>query len=147
MVGGIRKAMGAAPPAGGNPSLFIHRRPFPNLGESMTQDEQKVWCVIHSHVGRSHAVTRDALKALTCLPDRLIRDIITTLRNKHGKLICSTQERPGGYFIAESITELETCRNLEAAREQSVRENRQFYDRALNVANSQQQDLFGGDNA
>ncbi len=125
---------------------FIHRCPFLIYGGSMTQDEQKVWSVIHSHVGRFHAVTRQVLMSLTCLPDRLIRDIITTLRNDHGKLICSTQERPGGYFIAESIAELETCRNLEAAREQSVRENRQFYDRALTVANSTQQDLFGGNN-
>lgn len=110
----------------------------------MDEREQKVWDVLKAHVGRFNSATPSCLMLKTGLNERVVRDALRSLRLNRGKLVCYSQDKPGGYFIAESIEELETCRNLEASREQSVRENRQFYDHALTAAKSQQADLFGG---
>lgn len=100
---------------------------------AMTADEQSVWTHIKKCVGKENAIQRMTLIALTALNDRLVRACIESLRKEHGKLICYSTGQPGGYFIATSVEELQTCRNLEASREAHVRENRQFYDRALSA--------------
>jgi len=107
----------------------------------MTGEEAVVWKYLRQAVGKEKAITRNQLCQFTGLPDRLIRQCVETLRKDHGKLICYSVVRPGGYFIAESVDDLRACRNIEAAREHHVRENRQFYDKALEAAGDEQLDL------
>ena len=105
----------------------------------MSEDEQKVWELIRSCVGRKNAILRKMLESMTGRHERLVRDIIHNLKTKHNKLICASSS--GGYFLPESIEEIRACRNIEASREAQVRENRQYYDRALSAADNKQMSM------
>lgn len=108
----------------------------------MTQDEMKVWNILKKHVGRDNSISKANIQMATSLDERVVRDVMRTLRIVHGKLVCYTQSWPGGYFLAATIDELKVCRDIEASREQSVRENRQFYDSAMSAAGSTQKSMF-----
>lgn len=109
---------------------------------AMTKNESDIWKLLERCVGRKHAVARSTLANMTGLNDRAMRQCIESLRKDHEKLICYATDRPGGYFIASSVAELKACRNLEMSREHRVRENRQFYDKALNAAGDDQMSML-----
>lgn len=105
---------------------------------AMTDEERKVWSHLKRAVGRENALARVTLVTLTGIADRVVRDIVRALRNDHRKLVCYTQDRPGGYFIPTCLEDLEECRNIEGAREAHVRENRQSFDTAIKAASNEQ---------
>ena len=108
----------------------------------MTDEERKVWNIIQNHVGKSSQISKEQLLASTGLDDRTARRALRSLRINHGRLICYSQGFHGGYFVAASIDELRECREVEWTREQSVRENRVFYDDAISAAGNSQGVLF-----
>ncbi|MCF8719245.1 hypothetical protein [Nitrospina gracilis] len=73
----------------------------------MTRRECAVWNRIDQRHGAGAAISRQALVRLTEVPDRKLRDVIHSLVVNHGKLICSTYGKGGGYFFPVTGREID----------------------------------------
>jgi len=68
-------------------------------GAGMTPEEVNVWRAISLRHGAEASVSRKVLSAMTSVEDRKLRGVIHNLVVTHGKLICSTYGKGGGYFV------------------------------------------------
>lgn len=72
---------------------------MPDDLKPMTAEQMKVWQAISLRHGAEAAVSRKALVSMTSVEDRKLRDVIHALVVDHGKLICSTYGKGGGYYV------------------------------------------------
>jgi len=73
------------------------------LAFTLSADEQRVWNALWWHKGHDQAITQYGLAGQCDLRPRAVREAIKSLVERHGYLICGSQD---GYFIVETPEEL-----------------------------------------
>lgn len=83
--------------------LDIFRQDF--IGLSV--EEAAVWEVVRSHAGRENAVKAETLAFQTRLDEKTVREAVSHLVVRHGKLIASSTGNPPGFYVITDKKELE----------------------------------------
>lgn len=83
--------------------LDIFRQDF--IGLSV--EEAAVWEIVRSHPGRESAIRVDTLAFQTRLDEKVVRETVSRLVVKHGKLIASSTGNPPGFYVITDKKELE----------------------------------------
>ncbi|OGQ23545.1 MAG: hypothetical protein A3I05_08780 [Deltaproteobacteria bacterium RIFCSPLOWO2_02_FULL_44_10] len=108
----------------------------------MTEHEEKVWQFLKLHVGKQNAISYKHIAEATDLGERLVREIIRTLKLQHHKLIGLSLVQPSGYFVLSDLEEIKACSRISFAYEQSNRENRLYYEQVEKEIVDQQMSLL-----
>ncbi len=108
----------------------------------MNAQEEKVWQILKLHVGKQNAISYKRIAEATDLGERLVRDIIRTLKLEHHKLIGLSLAHPSGYFVLSDLEEIKACSRISFAYEQSNRENRIYYEQVEKEISDHQLDLL-----
>ena len=72
----------------------------------LTDEEAEVWRVIRERRGRSAAIKADLVAFRTRMSEVQVREIISHLVRKHGKLIASSTGSPPGFYVITNPDEL-----------------------------------------
>lgn len=76
--------------------------------QNLTDGEFSVWQIIERHKGRDNAVSVNQVAWQARMNEKGVREIVSELVRKHGKLIGSSTGNPPGFYIIEDIKELES---------------------------------------
>lgn len=69
----------------------------------MTQIETEVLRIVRGHVGRAWAIRAQVIANMLGVDEREVREAVKVLIEKYGYAICSTLEKPYGYFLPATI--------------------------------------------
>jgi len=75
--------------------------------QGLADEEFRVWEVVRRHRGPESAIKVSDLAWRTGLKDQRVRELVSDLVVKHGKLIGSRTGNPPGYYIITDRRELE----------------------------------------
>lgn len=108
------------------------------------ETSNQIWHILQAHKGKASAITQHGLASATGLNPRAVREIVKGLIEEEHRLICSSYQGHGGYYLPETQNEIEETRRL--LRSHAISIFRRC--KALGVdINKLQMELFGGDHA
>ena len=103
-----------------------------------------VWNVLRAHKGKANAITQNDLASLAGVRPRCARGIVKRLIEEDRRMICSSYQGNGGYFIPNTAEEIADTRRLLKSHALSILKRCS----ALGVdINELQMELFGEANA
>ena len=74
--------------------------------QGLSDEEYKVLAIIDRHKGRESAIKAEALAWQTGFDEVKVREIVSRLVVKHGKLIGSSTGNPPGFYVITDMDEL-----------------------------------------
>ncbi len=73
----------------------------------LSDEEAKVWRIVREHSGRENAIKADALAWQTGFDGVKVREIVSHLVVRHGKVIGSSTGNPPGFYVITDAAELD----------------------------------------
>lgn len=86
--------------------------------DSLTEQEGLVWRVIEGHRGKGNPIQVGAIAQQTEMNERVVREVVSHLVNRHGKMIGSSTGNPAGFYVITDREELE--RHLRSLRHRGI---------------------------
>lgn len=84
----------------------------------LTEEEAAVWQIVKEHKGKALAIKADTLAFRCRMEEVRVREIISRLVVKHGKLIGSNTGSPPGFYLITDEKELE--KNVRSLRHRGI---------------------------